>query len=65
MFFQKIAQAGGKPGIFWFSFIFSLSNSALDDWATAPPKNIIIWMLNAGSLGSLVVDLFIALLWYY
>ena len=26
--FLKIAQAGGEPGIFWFSFIFSLKSSA-------------------------------------
>ena len=30
---------GGKPGIFWFSFIFSRLSSALDLSATAPPLN--------------------------
>ena len=34
--FLKIAQAGWKPGIFWFSFIFSLKDSALDHSAIVP-----------------------------
>ena len=36
-FFLKVPRPGGEPGIFWFSFIFSLSSSALDHSATAPP----------------------------
>ena len=34
---KKIAQAGGKTGILWLSFILSLKSSALDHSSTAPP----------------------------
>ena len=34
----KIAQAGGQTWDLWFSFIFSLNSSALDDSATSPSK---------------------------
>ena len=38
--FLKDVLAGGEPGIFWFSFIFSLNCSAFDHSATAPPPPI-------------------------
>lgn len=40
MFYLQITQAGGDPEIFWFSFIFSISSSALDNLATAPPSSL-------------------------
>ena len=46
LFFLKIAQAGGEPGIFWVSFIFSPSSSALCHSATAPPKCFYLFELQ-------------------
>ena len=38
-FFLKGAQVGGEPGIFFDFRLFSLTRSALDHSATAPPKS--------------------------
>ena len=40
LFFKKVPRPGCEPGIFQFSFIFSLLSSALDHSATAPPSSL-------------------------
>ena len=35
-FCERLPQLRGEPEIFWFSFIFFVTSSALDHFATAP-----------------------------
>ena len=44
--FLKVALAGGEPGIFWFSFIFSLNFSATRLLYPPPPPPLTIYKLR-------------------